>query len=86
MLKGVNKLIVEVSNPDSEFFERAIFFVKPQMKNTPTSELNRNANKLLNQAGTAKNRKWRSRVVAIFRFAGAVALGAAAATLIKFLA
>ena len=28
MLKGVNKKVVEVIDPDNEFFERAILFIK----------------------------------------------------------
>jgi hypothetical protein len=81
MLKGVNKLIVDVANPDSEFFERAIFFVKPQMKDTPTKELNKGADELLVKAG--KQRK-RSAIPAGVVFAGAAGFGAAvAAVLIK---
>lgn len=30
MLKGVNKQILEISNPDSPYFEKIIFFVKPE--------------------------------------------------------
>lgn len=33
MLKGVNKQILEVTNPESEYFEKIIFFVK---SNSPT--------------------------------------------------
>lgn len=30
MLKGVNKQVVEIVQADSEYFEKALFFVKPQ--------------------------------------------------------
>jgi len=73
MIKGVNKLIVEVANPDSEFFERAIFFVKPQMKDTPPSELNKNADKLLAQAGLRRKSAW----IGALKIAGAAGVGAA---------
>ena len=81
MVKGVNKLIVEVSNPNSEFFERAIFFVKPQMKDTPPKELNKSADLLIFEAGRKKRR---ANVHVGFIFAGAAGFGAAvAAILIK---
>ena len=32
MLKGVNKQVVEVVEVDNEFFERAILFVKPALR------------------------------------------------------
>ena len=74
MVKGVNKLIVEVSNPNSEVFERAIFFVKPQMKNTSPHELNKNANALIVSASKPKKSNVVSTGIAI---AGAAGLGAA---------
>ncbi len=30
MLKGVNRQILEVTNPESPYFERIIFFVRPE--------------------------------------------------------
>jgi len=53
MLKGVNKLIVDVANPNSEFFERAIFFVKPQMKDIPSKELNKSADAFISEQGNS---------------------------------
>ena len=82
MLKGVNKLIVDVANPDSEFFERAIFFVKPQMRDTPTRELNSGAHSLICSAG--KRRK-RLKVSAVAGFALAAGLGAAVALILTLL-
>ncbi|MGN0531243.1 MAG: hypothetical protein ACI4IN_00355 [Eubacterium sp.] len=35
MIKGVNKQILEVTNTDSPYFEKIIFFVKP---NSPTMD------------------------------------------------
>ncbi|MCL2036214.1 MAG: hypothetical protein FWG83_02355 [Oscillospiraceae bacterium] len=88
MIKGVNKLIVEVSNPESEFFERAIFFVKPQKKDTPPKELNKSADALLlKQArfGTGKNHHKKGVPFGI-TFAGAAGFGAAVtAVLLKVL-
>ena len=30
MLKGVNRQVVEIPRPESDYFERVIFFVKPE--------------------------------------------------------
>jgi len=48
MVKGVNKMIVEVANPDNEYFERAIFFIRPQMRDTSPHELRKNADEFMN--------------------------------------
>jgi hypothetical protein len=82
MLKGVNKLIVEVANPDSEFFERAIFFVRPQMKNTSPNELNKSADALI--TGAAKP-KGKSRFSTKLGYAGAAGAGAAVAAVLLLL-
>jgi hypothetical protein len=87
MVKGVNKLILEVANPDSEFFERAIFFVKPQMKDTPPAELGKGANALINRQSRDKRRKTPrfgrgSRFRRVLAFAGTAGLGAAVAAIV----
>jgi len=51
MLKGVNKLIIEINNPESELFERAIFFVRPEKADLLPGELNKNAQQLINDVG-----------------------------------
>lgn len=35
MIKGVNKQIIEVNNPDSIYFERAVFYLRPGVKKLP---------------------------------------------------
>lgn len=30
MIKGVNRRVIEINNPDGEYFEKAILFVKPE--------------------------------------------------------
>jgi hypothetical protein len=77
MIKGVNKLIVDVANPNSEFFERVIFFVKPQMKDTPPSELNKSADKLLLEAKKSGKFNQKRLFPEMLKFAGAAGFGAA---------
>jgi len=88
MLKGVNKLIIEVSNPESDFFERAIFFVKPEKSNTVTRELSENVSGIMNKAeaasksGRIKPRKPRTKKHSLLKFAGAAGVGAMLASLL----
>ena len=35
MLKGVNKTIIEVNNPDSIYFEKAVFYLRPHVRTLP---------------------------------------------------
>ncbi len=54
MLKGVNRRIIEINNTESEFFERAIVFVKPNFNGLDKSVLEREADgyvKLLYSGG-----------------------------------
>jgi len=88
MVKGVNKLIVEVSNPDSELFERAIFFVRPQMKDTPPTELSKGADALIRARSEKppRSERRRARVLSAFALIGTAGLGAAiAVAVITFL-
>ncbi|MCL2638113.1 MAG: hypothetical protein FWD48_07030 [Oscillospiraceae bacterium] len=87
MLKGVNKLIIEVSNPESEVFERAIFFVKPEKSDMVTRDLNKNVQDIVGKAEAAsKSGKLRTkkgaRKYALLKFAGAAGFGAAVAGIV----
>ncbi|MBQ8515022.1 MAG: hypothetical protein IJ496_06470 [Ruminococcus sp.] len=35
MVKGVHKKIIEVRNPGSEYFEKAVFYLKPGVSHLP---------------------------------------------------
>ncbi|MDR1754534.1 MAG: hypothetical protein LBR74_06460 [Eubacterium sp.] len=50
MLKGVNKLIIEINNPESEYFERAIFFVRPSKTEIGIGNLKYDADLILSEA------------------------------------
>ncbi len=50
MLKGVNKLIIEINNPSSEYFERAIFFVRPSKNGAGMVDLKCDADLILSEA------------------------------------
>ncbi len=50
MIKGVNKQVVDVTEPDSAYFERVLFFVKPEFSGLGESALRRKADLLLHDA------------------------------------
>lgn len=61
-MRGVNKLIVEIKDTESEYFDRAILFLKPEKLGTGQSELNESAQKLLEEvrsgAPSRRGRVW----------------------------
>ena len=47
MLRGTNKSIIELSETENRYFERALLFVKPEFVNLSPERLNREAKKML---------------------------------------
>ena len=56
-MRGVNKLILEIKNPESDYFERAILFLKPDSVGCTQNELNKSADKLLRAVMEQKSPK-----------------------------
>lgn len=50
MIKGVSKQVLEVTNPENPYFEKIVFFVKPQYGDSNRGELEREAKKLAEKA------------------------------------
>ena len=46
MVKGVNKQILEVTNTENPYFEKIIFFVKPEYKTADRKKLQKEAEAL----------------------------------------
>jgi len=46
MIKGVNKQILEVTNTENPYFDKIIFFVKPEYKNEDRKKLQKEAESL----------------------------------------
>ena len=44
MIKGVNRQVIEISETDCEYFERVMFFVKPEFVNVSEGKLRERAN------------------------------------------
>ena len=68
-MRGVNKLIVEIKDTDSEYFDRAILFLKPEKLGTEQSELNESAERLLERvrsgAPVSRGRVWAAAVTGV---------------------
>lgn len=43
MIKGVNKAVVEVNGIEGEFFEKAVFYLKPEHVDTNSEKLKKKA-------------------------------------------
>lgn len=86
MLKGVNRQVVDVSQPESVYFERVLFFVKPEFYGLGEAKLKSKADALLKDTSlppetrTKKRKSGKGEAVKIFLSASA---GAAVAAFIS---
>lgn len=82
MLKGVNRQVVEISQPDSVYFEKVLFFVKPEYTSVDEKRLKARADMLIKNASCPPenkiNRSRKSKIIGIVKLAAAAAAGAAA--------
>lgn len=61
MVKGVQKKIIEVNHPDSLYFERAVFYLKPGITQLPQQLSQADAHALLREASPERqnvSHKW----------------------------
>ncbi len=88
MIKGVNKQVLEISETQNGFFEKAIFFVKPEYSGMGEGRLKESARKEIENAGKPPVRSYRYKnermknvvkITAVFIFG--VIIGIASATL-----
>lgn len=84
MIKGVNRQILEVANTENEYFERVIFFVKPEYSNMEEKKLNFEAGMYAKGNGKPPRikRKKMEKMWSFFRMLGAAGFGAGLTVLI----
>ena len=89
MIKGVNKQVLEISETQNGFFEKAIFFVKPEYSGMGEGRLKESAKKEIENAGKPpvggykyKNERIKSIIKMTAVFIGGVIIGLASATLL----
>lgn len=54
MVKGVHKKIIEINHPDSMYFERVVFYLKPGMTQLPQQLSQADADAILSEASPRK--------------------------------
>ena len=83
MLKGVNHQVVEITKPTCEYFERVIFFVKPEFSAVSEGTLRERADEIAGKAGSPPPTKLKKdRMVLISRMLCAAVAGAAVAAVV----
>ncbi len=76
MIKGVNKQVVEINETGNEYFEKAIFFVRPEYSCIGESKLREKAKSAIDRTSGPPKRKGNNNVK---RLSGSLKLLAAAA-------
>ena len=83
MIQGVNHQVVEIIRPDCEYFERVIFFVKPEFSSVSSGTLRERASKMASSASAPPPTKIKEKkFVFAMKLLAAAAVGATAAVLI----
>lgn len=89
MIKGVNKQVLEISETQNGFFEKAIFFVKPEYSGMGEGRLRESARKEIENAGKPpirsykyKNDRMKNVIIFTAVFVSGIVVGLASATLL----
>lgn len=78
MLKGTNRQVIEITQTDCEYFERAMFFVKPECVNVSEGRLRERANAIAAADNKPPATKiHRNKLVFAAQLAASAGLGAA---------
>lgn len=85
MIKGVNKRIIEINNPDSIYFEKAVFYLRPCVREFPDAVAKNEADRYISHLGLetypiVPKRKNKGKIVCLF-----IAILAAAGASLPFL-
>jgi hypothetical protein len=57
MVKGVNRQVLEIIEPQCDYFEKALFFVKPEYSNESDMKLRNQALRSIQNSSVPKTRK-----------------------------
>lgn len=83
MLKGINKQILEVTNTESPYFERIVFFVRPEKCAVPETRLKQEAESISKKI--KRPPKTKKSAAQLLKGAVYIALGAGAGAALTFL-
>lgn len=79
MLKGVNRQVLEITKTDNPYFEKIIFFVKPEFANEDGTKLKTQAEKVAKSAKKPPRARKTKREIRRLVVQTAMCLGAGAA-------
>lgn len=57
MIKGVNKKIIEINNPESIYFEKAVFYLRPEVMELPQQIAEDEIERYISRLGILGQRK-----------------------------
>lgn len=86
MTKGVNRQVLEIHDTGSEYFEKAMFFIKPEFSSLSEKKLTATATKLLSsktELPKLREQQRKSGIILAAKLTAAAGIGAAITALIK---
>ncbi len=88
MIKGVNRQVVEVRETDSEYFERILFFIKPECASVSEGKIRERASLIANKGQKppltrVKSEKYTEKLKPVVFLLVGVVIGALAVWFIK---
>ncbi len=57
MIKGVNKKIIEINNPESIYFEKAVFYLRPEVMELPQQVADEEIERYISRFGISSQRR-----------------------------
>lgn len=76
MIKGVNRQVVEITQTDCEYFERILYFVKPEYASVSEGKLRERAGMMSTAGFPPPTKLRRSRLLLALKLAAAACCGA----------
>lgn len=74
LLKGVNKKVIEINQPDSVYFERAVLYLRPEVTEVPLQAVQKEADGYLESEGRHRKQRLRSWVIYLLGLATTAAV------------
>ena len=86
MIKGVNRQVIEITQTKCEYFEKVLFFVKPENAATSEGTLRERASLIADSAGIPPASKLKKRkLLSALKFVCSALAGAAVTAAVLFL-
>lgn len=57
MIKGVNKKIIEINNPESIYFEKAVFYLRPEVMELPQQVAEEEIERYISRLGISSQKR-----------------------------